>query len=82
MDPEPIVTLSFLKPIETDTILSLLILIALLATSALISGAEVAFFALKPKDLEDLNKQKTRRANLIESFLKKPKQPCLPRTLI
>jgi len=74
LDPEPIVTLSFLKPIETDTILSLLILIALLATSALISGAEVAFFALKPKDLEDLNKQKTRRANLIESFLKKPKQ--------
>ena len=74
MDPEPIVTLSLLNPIETDTIISLLILLGLLATSALISGAEVAFFALKPKDIDELAKQKTRKSKLIESFLQKPKQ--------
>ena len=74
MDPEPIVTLSLLNPIETDTIISLLILLVLLATSALISGAEVAFFALKPTDIDELSKQKTRKSNLIESFLQKPKQ--------
>lgn len=74
MDPEPIVTLSLLNPIETDTIISLLILLGLLATSALISGAEVAFFALKPTDINELGRQKSRKSNLIESFLQKPKQ--------
>ncbi len=74
MDPEPIVTLSFLNPIESSSIFSLLILLTLLATSALISGAEVAFFALKPTELEELQKQKNRRSKLIEDFLKKPKQ--------
>ena len=57
MDLEPIVTLSLLNPIETDTIISLLILLVLLATSALISGAEVAFFALKPTDLDEISRQ-------------------------
>jgi|TARA_B110000967_G_scaffold48766_1_gene49517 putative hemolysin len=74
LDLEPIVTLSLLNPIETDTIISLLILLVLLATSALISGAEVAFFALKPTDLDEISRQKTRKSNLIESFLQKPKQ--------
>jgi gliding motility-associated protein GldE len=74
LDPEPIVTLSLLNPIETDTIISLLILLGLLATSALISGAEVAFFALKPTDINELGRQKSRKSNLIESFLQKPKQ--------
>ena len=74
MDPEPIVTLSILRPIETDSIISILILLGLLATSALISGAEVAFFALKPTDLERLSKQKSRRSKLVESFLQKPKE--------
>ena len=74
MDPEPIVTVSFLKLLEYDSIISILILLGLLATSALISGAEVAFFALKPNDIDALGKLKSRDANLLESFLKKPKQ--------
>ena len=75
MDPEPIVNLtSFIKPIESDSILSLVVLIALLATSALISGAEVAFFALKPQELDELKKQKTKKSQLIEQFLLKPKK--------
>ena len=74
MDPEPIATLSFLKPLELNTVFSLIVLVLLLATSALISGAEVAFFALKPQDLEDLKSRKSRKSLLIEGFLKKPKQ--------
>tara|TARA_B100000795_G_scaffold79356_1_gene56881 strand:- start:10399 stop:11730 length:1332 start_codon:yes stop_codon:yes gene_type:complete len=74
LDPEPIVTVSFLKLLEYDSIISILILLGLLATSALISGAEVAFFALKPNDIDALGKLKSRDANLLESFLKKPKQ--------
>ena len=59
MDPEPLVnlyTLSFIKPLEVDTIASLMILLALIATSALISGAEVAFFAIKAQELDELKK--------------------------
>jgi putative hemolysin len=74
LDPEPIVTLSFLNPIETSTIISLLVLFGLLATSALISGAEVAFFALNPLDIDELEKKKNRKTELINSFLEKPKQ--------
>ena len=77
MDPEPLVninTVSFINPLEADTIASLMILIGLLATSALISGAEVAFFAIKPQELDELKKQKSRKAKLIERFLLKPKE--------
>jgi len=77
LDPEPLVninTVSFINPLEADTIASLMILVGLLATSALISGAEVAFFAIKPQELNELKKQKSRKAKLIERFLLKPKE--------
>lgn len=77
MDPEPLAninTLSFIKPLENDTIVSIVILLGLLATSALISGAEVAFFALKSQELDELKKQESRKAKLIENFLLKPKE--------
>lgn len=74
MDPEPITTLTFLNALESNTIFSIIVLLGLLTTSAVISGSEVAFFALKPQDLEDLKLLKSRKSELIESFLKKPKQ--------
>ena len=77
MTPEPfisITTLAFLKPLEADTVISIIVLIGLLATSALISGAEVAFFALKPHELIKIKKQKSRKAKLIKNFLSKPKE--------
>lgn len=49
-------------------------LLILLATSALISGAEVAFFALKPHELEKIKTQKSKKAKLIDGFLSKPKE--------
>ncbi|PDH46042.1 MAG: hypothetical protein CND86_05480 [Bacteroidetes bacterium MED-G21] len=54
--------------------ISILVLIGLLITSALISGAEVAFFALKPQELVKIKKQKSRSAKLINNFLSKPKE--------
>ena len=77
MTPEPfisITTLAFLKPLEPDTVISIIVLIGLLATSALISGAEEAFFALKPQELIKIKKQKSRKAKLIKNFLSKPKE--------
>ena len=69
-----ITELGFLKPLETDTLVSIIVLIGLLASSALISGAEVAFFALKPNELIKIKKQKSRKAKLIKNFLSRPKE--------
>ena len=54
--------------------ISIIVLIGLLITSALISGAEVAFFALKPQELNKINNEKSRRAKLIKNYLSRPKE--------
>ena len=77
MPPTPllnIIPLYFLKPIDSESMISILVLIGLLVTSALISGAEVAFFALKPQELDKINNEKSRRAKLIKNFLSRPKE--------
>jgi len=77
LSPEPpliLNTLPFINPVDSSTIFSLIVLLILLATSALISGAEVAFFALKPHELEKIKTQKTKKAKLIDGFLSKPKE--------
>ena len=77
MPPIPhlnIITLYFLKPIDSESIISIIVLIGLLVTSALISGAEVAFFALKPQELDKINNEKSKRAKLIKNFLSRPKE--------
>ena len=77
MSPSPLlntITLYFLKPIDSESMISIIVLIGLLITSALISGAEVAFFALKPQELNKINNEKSRRAKLIKNFLSRPKK--------
>jgi len=77
LTPSPllnIITLYFLKPLDSESMVSIIVLIGLLITSALISGAEVAFFALKPQELVKIKKEKSRRAKLIKNFLSKPKE--------
>ena len=77
MSPSPLlntITLYFLKPIDSESMISIIVLIGLLVTSALISGAEVAFFALKPQELNKINNEKSRRAKLIKNFLSRPKK--------
>lgn len=72
--PLNINTLYFLKPIDNESMISIVVLIGLLAASALISGAEVAFFALKPQEIDKINNEKSRRAKLIKNFLSRPKE--------
>lgn len=43
-------------------------------TSGLISGAEVAFFALKPQEINQIKNQNTKRGKIINQFLSKPKE--------
>jgi putative hemolysin len=78
LSPEPpllaIQTLSFFNPIDSSVFISLGVLLVLLGTSGLISGAEVAFFALKPHEIEDLKRQNSKRSRVISQFLSKPKE--------
>lgn len=49
-------------------------LIVLLICSALISGAEVAFFSLSSEFLQDTNEQSSKKQQLVVSLLDKPKK--------
>ncbi|MFN7013491.1 MAG: gliding motility-associated protein GldE [Bacteroidia bacterium] len=49
-------------------------LIILLLCSAFISGAEVAFFSLKPDDVETFKSTQTRRSKIALDMLQKPKK--------
>ena len=69
-----LITPYLLKSIDSESIISIFVLTGLLVTSALISGAEVAFFALKPEELDQINNQKSRRAKVIKNFLSRPKE--------
>ncbi len=48
-----------LKPVTTEIIFTFLILILLIALSALVSGSESALFSLNPSEIEDLEKRET-----------------------
>jgi len=55
-------------------IVSISILLLLLFLSALVSGSEVAFFSLKPVDIEEIEKDAGDRAKTTISLLEKPKR--------
>ncbi|TRZ45804.1 gliding motility-associated protein GldE [Robertkochia solimangrovi] len=73
MDPEPPSLIAFLF-IESASVIKLLVLICLLTFSALISGAEVAFFSLSPSDINDPQVSKSDRGNIVVKLLEKPKK--------
>ncbi|WP_430822584.1 gliding motility-associated protein GldE [Carboxylicivirga sp. N1Y90] len=61
--------IEFLTP-STGTFIALVINAFLLLSSALISGSEVAFFSLEPKDLDILKEKKSKNSKLILKHLK------------
>ena len=71
MDPEPYCNLFLALP---TTMLLQCILAVLLMASALISGAEVAFFSLTPSVLEQAKGEEQSNIARIEELLQKPKR--------
>jgi putative hemolysin len=67
------ITLNYLQIIETNFILYSLIIIVLLGFSAFISGAELSFFSLTQKHIDELKETKTNTSNIIILLLKRPK---------
>lgn len=75
MDPDPDPLLILLLALDTSSILSLVALVILLTCSALISGAEVAFFSLSPSDLLETEELVAdRKMMVVKKLLTKPKK--------
>lgn len=70
MDPEP----SLLQSIDTDLLLGFTAIFVLLACSALVSAAEVAFFSLSPDDLNECSQKHPKKAAIISQLLERPKK--------
>ncbi len=61
------------SPDLISVIIAIVILLLLLMCSALVSGSEVAFFSLKPVDVEELEKDSGKRAKTVLELLDTPK---------
>ena len=74
MDPDPLSLFLNLAVIEGTFALKIVMLLVLLICSALISGAEVAFFGLSPTDLNEIEEKKTVRGKIVVKLLTRPKK--------
>jgi gliding motility-associated protein GldE len=74
LDPEPPSFIVVFQNLDTNLLFGFIGIFVLLSISALLSGAEVAFFSLSTKDLDEASKQDLSKANLIISLLEKPKK--------
>ena len=72
MDPEPLLVISFLSLEMSFVWFKGIILFALIISSALISGAEVAFFSLNSAVLNEAEEEELKNISLIRSLLDRP----------
>lgn len=66
--------LSFLSAIDTNVLLGFLGIFILLFCSAIISAAEVAYFSLTPKDIEQCAQESPEKTKIISTLLERPKK--------
>ncbi|NHF58755.1 gliding motility-associated protein GldE [Flavobacteriaceae bacterium TP-CH-4] len=74
MDPDPYSLLLNFIVFDSAIAVKIGFLVILLLCSALISGAEVAFFGLSSTDVNELVERKTTKANIINKLLERPKK--------
>lgn len=74
MDPEPPSFTDFFQNIDSNLLFGTIGIFVLLFISALLSGAEVAFFSLSPKTIDDLSKSDSSKGKLILLLVDKPKK--------
>ena len=74
MDLEPPSCLFLFINLDTDLVLGGIGLFLLLFLSAVVSGAEVAFFSLTSKDKEDVLQENTSKGQIIHALLERPKK--------
>jgi len=74
LDPDPLSLLPYLLAFNGAFFLKMGILLLLLLCSALISGAEVAFFGLSPTEVNQIEEEKTTRGAIVVKLLERPKK--------
>jgi gliding motility-associated protein GldE len=72
LDPEP--SILFLSTIDTNLLFGFIAIFILLFCSALVSAAEVAYFSLTPKDIDECTRENPSEATIIITLLEKPKK--------
>jgi gliding motility-associated protein GldE len=60
------------SPLDFKLITGLVVLVLLLSISGLMSGSEVAFFSLRPEDIEKLKSSKSKKAAMVLKLLDMP----------
>ncbi len=73
MDPEPFSLLLFIS-IDIEILFEIIALFLLLISSALISGAEIAFFSLSKHQLNEAKEEKIKNIEVVSNQLDKPKK--------
>lgn len=63
-----------MQPLSLSTVIGFAIMAFLLICSALVSGAEVAYFSISPTEKLELSEDKNKRAKLVLSLLSAPKK--------
>lgn len=74
MDPDPLSLVIIFLDIEGSFWIQVILLVFLLITSGLVSGAEVAFFSLTKEVLDSEEEKKSRQMEIIQKMLQKPKR--------
>jgi len=74
LDPEPHSLLIGLIAIDSALIIRVVIMLLLLCCSALISGAEVAFFGLSGTDINEIRESKSNKGRIVIQLLERPKK--------
>ena len=74
MDPEPHSLAFYLSTFSGVFTIKIVVLVLLLACSALISAAEVALFGLSQTDVNEMQESNSSRSKLIVELLAKPKK--------
>lgn len=74
MDPEPILLNSVLSELNVWIFINCIVLFVLLICSALVSGAEVAFFSLSKVAVEEASENVSRKQNTVAQLLEMPKK--------
>ncbi|HUH29380.1 gliding motility-associated protein GldE [Gelidibacter sp.] len=74
MDPEPTLLLFFQSSENFEFIIGIILIVVLLICSALISGAEVAFFSLTRSDIDKGLEEKSTAFQIISRLLERPKK--------
>ena len=74
MDPDPLSLLLNFIAIDNGFAFKIVLLFILLTFSALISGAEVAFFGLSQTEINEIAEKKTAKGKIIVTLLDRPKK--------